>query len=193
MDLDERGLLEAVQNGEPAALQEFVERHKKQVYFLSLSLTGNQHDAEDLSQEVFMKAFISIKGFRGDSKLNSWLHRITVNAYLDQKARRSFRLIRMSEPIDKELGPELQSSDSSTDPEKQYERRTLRIAIEKAMEKLSPRQRSVFVLRHYGELPLKEIAETLKVKEGTVKSALFIAVRRLQKHLEKYHTQENLS
>lgn len=193
MDLDERALLEAVQNGEPPALQKFVERHKKQVYFLSLSLTGNHHDAEDLSQEVFMKAFVSIKAFRGDSKLNSWLHRIAVNAYLDQKAKRSFKLIKMSEPLDKETGFDLPSTSQSGNPEKQLERRTLRAAIEKALDRLSPRQKSVFVLRHYGELTMKEIAETLKVKEGTVKSALFIAVRRLQKHLEKYQVQEHLS
>src|ERR1041385_1279174 len=92
MVYDEHNLLERARNQEGAALQELVDRYKQQVYFLALDLTGNHHDAEDLSQEVFMKAFTSIQGFRGDSKLSSWLHRITVNTFIDQRRKSSFKI-----------------------------------------------------------------------------------------------------
>ncbi|MCD4665006.1 MAG: sigma-70 family RNA polymerase sigma factor, partial [Bacteroidales bacterium] len=61
------------------AFRELVERYKKKIYYLAYDLTGNHHDAEDMSQEVFIKAFRSLKNFRGDAKLSSWLYRITVN------------------------------------------------------------------------------------------------------------------
>ena len=71
---DENVLIQRARNGESAAFRELVERYQKKIYYLSLDLTGNHHDAEDLSQEVFIKAFRSLDGFRGDEKLSSWLY-----------------------------------------------------------------------------------------------------------------------
>ena len=76
---EEQVLVECAHNGEMGAFRELVERYKKKVYYLSFDLTGNHHDAEDLSQEVFIKAYRSLKNFRGDAKLNSWLYRINRN------------------------------------------------------------------------------------------------------------------
>jgi RNA polymerase sigma-70 factor (ECF subfamily) len=188
MVYDEHHLLERARNQEAPALQEFVDRYKQQVYFLALDLTGNHHDAEDLSQEVFMKAFISIQGFRGDSKLSSWLHRITVNTFIDQKRKSSFRIFQLQQKAkdkdDEFLDPE--PVYSGPDPHQSLEQKRLQDDIRNAMAILSPQQKSVFVLRHYQELPLKEIAEILHISEGTVKSLLFRALRKLQKALAGY-------
>lgn len=191
MATDEQALLSGAREKDPLALEEFVERYKKYVYFLGLSLTGNHHDAEDLSQDVFIKAFASIQNFRGDSKLTSWLHRITVNAYLDQKGHRTFRILRGGESLD-DTETQFAEHRSGSDPEKEIHQKDVRTAIEKALNELGPRQKAVFVLRHYGEQSMKEIAEEMNISEGTVKSSLFHAVRKLQKALGKYQFQEDL-
>ncbi|HSE39601.1 MAG TPA: sigma factor, partial [Acidobacteriota bacterium] len=79
---DEQELLSRAQKGDEGAFQTIVDKYKRQMYYLALDLTGNHHDAEDLSQEAFVKAYTSIQGFRGDAKISSWLHRIVVNAHL---------------------------------------------------------------------------------------------------------------
>src|SRR4026208_1464830 len=92
MMVDEQVLLVRVRDQEPGAFQELVDLYKKQIYYLGLDLTGNHHDAEDLTQEVFIKAFQSIHKFRGDSRVSSWLHRIAVNAHIDTKRKKSLTM-----------------------------------------------------------------------------------------------------
>jgi hypothetical protein len=84
---EEQLLIQRARNGEMGTFRELVELHKKKIYYLSLDLTGNHHDAEDLSQEVFIKAYRALKNFRGDAKFNSWLHRITVNTCISQRRK----------------------------------------------------------------------------------------------------------
>jgi RNA polymerase sigma-70 factor (ECF subfamily) len=188
---DEQGLLERVRNEDGAALQEFVERFKKHVFFLALDLTGNHHDAEDLSQDVFLKAFTSVKGFRGDSRISSWLHRITVNTYIDERRKSSFKLMKLQQyfsggPSKEENEKEQEFPSPGPDPQATFEQKRIQTDIQKALKTLSPQQKAVFVLRHYQELSLKEISEALAISEGTVKSLLFRAVRKLQRSLSAY-------
>lgn len=190
---DEHNLVERARKQEAPALQEFVETYKQQVYFLALDLTGNHHDAEDLSQEVFMKAFTSIHAFRGDSKLSSWLHRITVNTFIDQKRKSSLRIFKMQRKTDPEAeSKEPEAVYTGPDPQQSLEQKRLQADIRNALSCLSPQQKSVFVLRHYQELTLKEIAEILHISEGTVKSLMFRAVRKMQKALSGYRTRPAL-
>jgi len=186
---EEQELLQRVQKDETPALQEFVERYKKQIYFLALDLTGNHYDAEDLSQDVFLKAFNAVKKFRGDSKLSSWLHRITVNTYLDERRKKSFRIMKINEPMDQNFH-ELAITDST--PQTDLERKRLQQEIDQALNSLSPQQKSVFVLRHYKDLKLREIADVLQLSEGTVKSVLFRAIRKLQEALSSYRFHPGL-
>lgn len=184
---DEISLLERARKQEGAALHEFVERYQRQVYFLSLDLTGNHHDAEDLSQDVFMKAFASIHTFRGDSKVSSWLHRIAVNTFIDQKRKKSSWVMKLQgskNKNDEEIP--FEAVDNAPNPHETLEQKRLQSDIRNALTCLSPQQKAVFVLRHYQELKLREIAETLQITEGTVKSLLFRAIRKLQKALSGY-------
>jgi len=186
--IEERELIERAQNGETGAFRELVERNKKNVYYLALDLTGNHHDAEDLSQEVFIKAYHNIKEFRSDAKLSSWLYRITVNTNINQYRKKSFRARKFQESID-ELKPSQELStgrDEPKSPEQSAEAGLIQKHITNALQRLTPKERSMFVLRHYNDLPLKEIAEIHGVKEGTVKSMLFRTIQKLQKELSFY-------
>src|SRR5215207_3996427 len=99
MTNEDQLLIESVQRGEMVAFQKLVEKYKQKVYYMSLDMTRNHHDAEDLSQEVFMKMFASIKDFRGDSKLSSWLYRIAVNLCIDKSRRKHLQMVELDEKI----------------------------------------------------------------------------------------------
>jgi len=182
---EERELISRAQRGERDAFQALVEQHKRNVFFLALDLSGNRQDAEDLSQDVFIRAFRYLKNFRGDAKFGSWLYRITVNCYLDSRRKKQMLIVSFNEDLSEEnysADRSLKNSHASS-PENEIQASDLQLHIRRALAQLSPRERSVFVLRHYQEMPLKEIAAALDIAEGTVKSLLFRAIKRLQKAL----------
>ena len=152
---------------------------------MAFDLTGNGEDAEDLSQEIFIKMFRSLKDFRGESKLSSWLYRITVNTWIDMKRTRIFKLRSLEEPFEEEnLGDYGVTGELiGGNPEKNAEASIMRKHLQWALKKLSPRERSVFVLRHYNDMRMIEIGETLNISVGSVKSHLFRAIKKLQKSL----------
>jgi len=183
--MDERSLIEGIARGDRAAFREFVEQYKKKVYFLALDMVGNAVDAEDISQEVFLKVFRSFATFRKGAKLSSWLYRVTYNASIDHIRRKKF----VPEPVGDEV-LESRSRDgagfpsgASPDPAQSAESSQLQARIARALEKVSPQEKAVFLLRHYDDLMLKDIASSLGLSIGSVKSYLFRAVRKLQKEL----------
>jgi RNA polymerase sigma-70 factor, ECF subfamily len=180
--------IQSVPDMETASFQELVESHKKNVYYLALNLTGNHHDAEDLSQDVFIKAFRAMKDFRGEAKWSSWLYRITVNTYIDEKRKKTHQLLPLPEEHEGEENVQTSGylSDPRSNPERDLESMNIQRHIDEALKKLTPRERAVFVLRHYNDLILKEIGEVLNISEGTVKSLLFRAIKRMQKELAFY-------
>ncbi|NIV03381.1 sigma-70 family RNA polymerase sigma factor [Candidatus Saccharibacteria bacterium] len=171
------------------AFRELVERHKKNIYYLALDLSGNHFDAEDLSQEVFIRALRSLKNFRGEAKFGSWLYRITVNCHIDQRRKNQMKISSLHSHSNEESNKQkdiLLKDENGHNPEKRTEATEIQKHIQAALGKLTPREQSVFVLRHYRDLPIKEIARVLDVAEGTVKSLLFRALQRLQKELSFY-------
>lgn len=183
---DEHLLIERAQRGELHAFRELVERSKINVYRLAYDLTGSRHDAEDLSQDVFVKAYRSLHQFRHDAKWSTWLYRITVNTCMDRRKVKSFTQLSFHDDIDEGVVAGAMKHSSSVSPEKSAEAGLIRQEIEKALDRLTAKERSVFVLRHYHDQSLKQISETLGISEGTVKSFLFRAIRRLQKTLAFY-------
>ena len=189
---DEKLLIDRARTGDAAAFRQLVERSKITTYRLAYDLTGNRHDAEDLSQEAYIRAFRGLPSFRGDAKWSSWLHRITLNTFLDQK-----RTMKDTVSYDDELDPGAERANGphragNPGPDKRAEAGVMQEHIERALSCLSPTERSVFVLRHYHDKPLREIGEALSIAEGTVKVHLFRAVRRMQKHLEFYRAELGL-
>lgn len=185
---NENILIKQAQNGDADAFQELVERYKKIVYYFAYDLTGHHENAEDLSQEVFIKTFRSLKSFRGDAKLSSWLYRITVNTLINQKRKKNYKLQTVQESLEEErlYMQSVINKPNNINPEKSAETALLQKYLQQALEKLSIRERSVFILRHYHDLKIKEIGDTLKLSPGTVKSYLFRAVKKLQKSLAFY-------
>ena len=183
--MDERSLIEGMARGDRAAFQEFVEQYKKKVYFLALDMVGNAVDAEDISQEVFLKVFRSFATFRKGAKLSSWLYRVTYNASIDHLRRKKF----VPEPVGDDVLESRSQEDAglpprgAMDPALAAESSLLQARISRALENVSPQEKAVFLLRHYDDLMLKDIASSLGLSIGSVKSYLFRAVRKLQKEL----------
>ncbi len=182
---DEQLLINRAQAGDADAFRSLVNRSKINVYRLAFDLTGNRQDAEDLSQDVFVKAYRSLPNFRGDAKWSTWLYRITVNACMDHRKANRREQMEYDDDIEQDL-PAHAGTLHPTAPDRSAEATMIQQHIEKALDRLSPNERSVFVLRHYHDLPLRQIAETMNVAEGTVKSYLFRAARRLQRELAFY-------
>jgi RNA polymerase sigma-70 factor (ECF subfamily) len=179
---------------EPLDFDRVVDRHQRSIFRLALGLTGNHHDAEDLAQQTFLKAYQSLNGFRGEASLGSWLHRIAVNTHIDRQRGHSEAVRRTQRSLD-DRDHEVSSAarlHAVDNPETRTESATIQRHIEQALQVLSPRERAVFVLRHYQQLKLREIASVLDVSEGTVKSVLFRALRRLRKALSFYRPELGL-
>ena len=162
--------------------------HQENIYYLAYDMTGNRQDAEDLSQEVFIKAYRSLKKFRGDAKLSSWLYRIAVNTFIDKKRKKREAAVYLSDDQHDGGNDTIQYSDLNpgNNPENLTESGLMQRNIKIALNKLSPRERSVFVLRHYNDLQLGEISNILNLSIGTVKSLIFRAVKKLQEELSFY-------
>ncbi len=185
------GLVKRAIGGDKKVLRQIVELNKKKIFYLAYDLTGSIEDAEDLSQEVFLKLFRSLKKYKGNALLSSWLYRITVNTFLSQKRLGSSK-VRDNSVDEKEM--ETMNNDISnpniiSNPEKSVEGEQIQEHLNIALEKLSPRERAVFVLRNYQGMQLKSCSEHLNISEGTVKSLQFRAVKKLQKFLSYYKDQ----
>lgn len=182
---DEHLLIDRARRGDMDAFRDLVERSKIATYRLAYDLTGNRHDAEDVSQEAFVRAYRSLNNFRGDAKWSTWLYRITVNLCYDHRRSRSKKEMEYRDDLEGEHTM-AQNVHTTLSPEKNVEAGMIQQHLDEAIKTLSPQERSVFVLRHYNHLQLKEIAETLNIAEGSVKSYLFRAIKRLQKELMFY-------
>lgn len=184
----ESRLVDQAKNGDRNAFREIVEDNKKRIFYLAYDLTGSQQDAEDLSQDVFIKAFRSMHTFKGEASIGTWLYRITLNTFLDQKRKKSYQAEKNQNPLDEHLQaePVFSGNPSSTNPETYAESKQIQMHIEQALEHLSPRERSVFVMRHMQGMSGKTVGELLRISEGTVKAFMSRAIKKLQNVLSVY-------
>lgn len=190
MSDNEARLIQRLQAGESSAFQEFVETHQRRVFALAYNFTRNVQDAEDLSQEAFIKVFRGIAEFRGEAQLSSWLHRIVINLALNRRRKKALTEMELWENFEGDEQHRAQTSAAPEyNPESMTEARFMRAHLRQALAKLSEQQRTIFVLRHDGDMPLQQISAALKLSEGTVKSQLFRALRKLQKHLSFYKAE----
>ncbi|HID57274.1 TPA: sigma-70 family RNA polymerase sigma factor [Candidatus Poribacteria bacterium] len=175
-------LIENLLEGDVEALGVLFERYKRMVYSVAYRITRSHHDAGDVTQETFIKVFKSISRFRGESNVETWIYRIAVNSALNHLRKMERR---REEPLDEvpegEIPPTNRPSD---DPERCLERNELRRAISQAMRRLSPEHRAVVVLHDVEGLTHTEISKILGCSEGTVKSRLHHARRRLRRILK---------
>ena len=185
---NEQALVDRFCNGDVSAFQDIVELYKKKVYYLAYDITGNHYDAEDISQEVFIKVFRSLKKFRRDAKMSSWLYQITVNTSIDSLRTSSSRMKKLTDQLEEgNLQKNLpESGETTNDPERSLEAAMIQKQLSQVLQCVSPRERAVFVMRHYNDFKMNEIAEILNVSVGTVKSLLFRAIKKLRRELSIY-------
>jgi RNA polymerase sigma-70 factor, ECF subfamily len=189
--LDERVLVEQAQAGSRPAFEELVRRYDRDVLRLALNLMKRTEDARDVYQEAFLKVYRNLDRFRFECSFYTWLYRIVTNVCLDHLRRRQAR------PEDQapELHPahyeeggadffERQREHRATlDPERHLLGQEIKAKLAAAMERLSPRERMVFEMRHYQGLKLRAIGDALGTSEETVKNSLFRATRKLRSEL----------
>jgi RNA polymerase sigma-70 factor (ECF subfamily) len=162
-----------------------VEEHRERMYHLALDLTGNRFDAEDLLQDVFVKAYDAFDDFREEAQPASWLYRITVNTFLNDERSRA------AGPVERDTRADLRSTPAHHPADRHTERRQLQQDIDAALDRLSPRERTAFVLRHYRDLKVRDVADAMEVAPGTVKSFLFRATRKLREALDDHREDLN--
>jgi len=181
-------LIDRLCSGDQTAFYELVGKHKKKIYHVAYDITGDHQEAEDISQEVFMKVFRSLKTFRRDAKMSSWLYQIAVNTSIDSLRRKSTKPAKSVDEWDSisTEGSVLAGSGHNFDPARSAEFGQIQDRISRALKKISPRERSVFVMCHYNGLKLNETAEILNITIGSVKSLLFRAIRKLRKELSPF-------
>ncbi len=181
-------LAERVCRGDMTAFQDLVERYKRKVYFLAYDMVGDHHEAEDVSQEVFIKVYRAIRGFRRDAKMSSWIYQITVNTAIDLLRKRKAKpSVNLEDFENLELNDNPPGTGTAAlDPARQAEAVLLQRHIHQALSHVSPRERAVFVMRHYNDFKIDEIAAVLDISSGTVKSLLFRALQKLRRQLASF-------
>lgn len=175
--LEDQQCLERARNGDRAAFSTLMRQHQRRVYRLALQLTGSAGDADDVTQETFLRAFRAIHRFDGRADLFTWLYRICVNVALN--LRRQGRRVtadlddpRVPEPVDGGAGPALTAERASAYRE-----------LSKALDALSESLRTTMILACVEQLPYKDIAQVLGCSEGTVAWRVHEARRKLRENI----------
>jgi len=169
-DDSERSLIQRAQRGEDRAFATLFQFHKTLVFSVCLRMTGNMADAEDLTQEAFLRVFQSINSFRGDSAFSSWLYRIAVNTVLMKLRCRRMALVSLDEPISTGDSASLKRDEGKTDPS--LTGAIDRIALRRAVAELPAGCRQVFHLYEVEGYQHREIAQILQCSIGNSKSQL---------------------
>jgi RNA polymerase sigma-70 factor (ECF subfamily) len=181
-------LVDQAQQGDMGAYSELVRRHQRKIYALVYHMTSNKEDAEDITQDVFVKAYASLGGFKRDAGFYTWVYRIAVNRtinFLKQRNRRTaVSLDNMDEGVERDPAyVELVARES---PVRDATLGELQKKLNDALQTLSEKHRAVVVLHDIQGVPHDEIARMLRVSAGTVRSRLFYARQMLQNELKEF-------
>jgi len=172
----ETELIARAKRGDVDAFCLLVSSHRRSMYSFALRLCGNHHDAEDLSQEVFLNAYRALDRFRGDASFHTWLRRITVNSFLNHKRKKE--LLRATD-IDEENGFPIARSDRTAFNNVMVQQ------VLQYLEEFPARQRLMFVMKHQEGLTYEEVADYCGTSVGTVKQTVFRVVEKLR---QKFHS-----
>ena len=181
-------LVARTQDGDARAFDELVVKYSPRLYGLVYNMTSNHEDANDLLQDVFAKAFRSIKGFRGKSSFYTWIHSIAFNMTINFLKKRGRRFQMSLDDVDLNIqnDKEFIELTASSSPVREADLGELQQKLNESMLKLSPEHRAVVTMFDIQGMPHAEISKILGVSEGTVRSRLFYAHRQLQAHLEEF-------
>ena len=162
-----------VLNGDVNAFEQLMHAYEKNVYHLALRSLGNPQDAEDVTQDAFLKAYRSLADFRGDSKFSVWLYRIVSNLCLDTlRARKRKPAQSLTVETDEGETDELEIPDEHFSPEKLLDRKLTRESVQRGLAALPDEARQILLLRELQGLSYEEIGRVLELEPGTVKSRI---------------------
>ena len=185
--MTEKELVRAAAGGDEIAFSELVRIYENKAYHLALRMVSNPEDAYDVAQDAFLAAWRGLPSFRGESGFSTWLYRLVSNAAIDHLRRTKHQRGNVSLD-DEELN--LDAPDESPTPQEAAEEKDLKEAVAAGLRELSDDHRTVLVMREVQELSYEEIAESLQLDLGTVKSR----ISRARTHLRKILLQSgNLS
>ncbi len=187
--IEDDDLIREAQAGERTAFDALVRRYDQSVLRLALHMLGNEQDAQDVHQEAFIKAYRHLGNFRFECSFYTWLYRIVTNLCLDQLRRRKSRREDPATVLDAsgdemDLMANISDERAMANPARELERKVMGEQINDALDRLTPRERTVFELKHYQGLKLRTIGEMLSTTEETAKNTLFRATRKLREQLK---------
>jgi RNA polymerase sigma-70 factor (ECF subfamily) len=183
--VDDTILIRRSQQGDTTAFEELVRNYDRSILRLTMHLTDSTADAQDIYQETFLRAYRNIGRFRFECSFYTWIYRIVTNLCLDHLRKKQVR--KEDAPVGTDASGEEYSildqvpdGRAGSNPEKDLMRRQLGDRINYALEKLTPRERLVFELKHYHGLKLRTVGEILHTTEETAKNTLFRATQKLR-------------
>ncbi|MCG9134566.1 sigma-70 family RNA polymerase sigma factor [Candidatus Poribacteria bacterium] len=191
-DLDEDKLITRTQNGDAEAFNPIVRKYQQRIYNLIYRRIGNHEAAEDLCQEVFLKAWQALPGFKKKSVFYSWLYQIAINCSIDFLRKQKNQIVFPCEKLSVSADDFLQMLHTHPSPHEILEKEEFEYLIHEAAGQLPPGQYRVFYLRYQEELSIKEIAAHLNKSEGTIKTHLHYTHRKLRNMLRPYLQNEFL-
>jgi RNA polymerase sigma-70 factor, ECF subfamily len=181
-------IVERALTGDAEAFGEIVQRWERRIFALTYGMLGREEDARDATQETFLAAFRNLRGFRGEAKVSSWLHRIAVNQCITRQRRAK---VRNEAALDDEQEKDAAkfSAPLKYSPALSVESRQTTRAVRLAVNSLPLELRQVVVMKEFEELTFREIADALDLPLSTVKSRLYTALQQLQMRLRKFDSE----
>ena len=186
LSTSEDGLIRRAQAGDMDSFCLLTQRFERRIYSLALHYCRNPEDAEDLSQEVWLKTYQALDTFKGESSFYTWLRKITINCFLNHQRARTFRwrgqttAVQLLGEDSFETGAERAPA---ADSEKALLNRIMAQTVMLALSELTPQQRLIFLLKHHEGMTYEEIAKAVNCSTGTAKKSVSRAVIKLREHL----------
>jgi len=195
MSLEDKELVARAQHDDPSAFEILVRRYREKAYAIAYNMcSGDSEEAQELTQEAFLRAFRSLKNFRGKSSFYTWFYRILINTCLDSRRRRSrwegifsfWRRDKREKVSSDETNAEYRDPKEYSNPMAALTNKQLAQEIRQALASLPEKQRVVFQLKVLHGMRIREIAKTMGSAEGTVKSHLFRATQFMREALQEW-------
>jgi RNA polymerase sigma-70 factor (ECF subfamily) len=172
-------LIEEFQRGKAEGFNELVRRYQQKVYWIARRIMSTHDDADDVVQDVFIRVYKSLGKFRGDSEFYTWLYRITMNVSLNAlRVKRVKDFVHYEDFMDSR-------SDPADRPDSGLLHQEYKTILERAIDRLPPKQRMVFVMRYYDEIPYEEMAAMLGKSVGGLKANYFHALKKIQNYVRR--------
>jgi RNA polymerase sigma-70 factor (ECF subfamily) len=190
--MTDKEIINLILEGDRNLYRKIVERYQTMVFRICIGFLHNKDEADDLTQDVFIQAYASLSGFKGNSSFSTWLYRIALNACLNRTRKMKFNFIRIGENNMSESKEINIPAPTHEEPDQVLMKKEQQEIFQKALDGLKENQRTAIILSKYDDLSQREIAEIMNISEGNVESLLFRAKGNLREKLMSYYkTRKN--